>query len=130
MRDYYYKIDLTAPPGDRQAIPHTGPFMEWAVWHESMMMAGKQICRHDRVEGYLVSTIFLAMNHDFGGEGPPILWETMVLGEGEHAGGQWRHSSEKEALGCHAAVLASLLTDLGVIDVEAVEVRPLLPETT
>jgi hypothetical protein len=32
---------------------------------------------------YRVSTVFLGVNHNFGGGGAPILWETMVFSGGE-----------------------------------------------
>jgi len=44
---------------------------------------------HDRIVGktevgiYLISTIFLGIDHNFYNEGPPLLFETMVLGTKE-----------------------------------------------
>jgi hypothetical protein len=46
-----------------------------------------------------VSTVFLGIDHNWSGEGPPVLWETMIFGmEDEPC---WRYSSEKEALEGH-----------------------------
>src|SRR5215831_8628601 len=48
----------------------------WSKWFEE----------HDRrvaldmVNGYRVSTVFLSIDHNFGVEGKPILWETMIFG--------------------------------------------------
>jgi len=49
-----------------------GRFMEEAERHVAETM----------VEGVRVSTVFLGLDHEFG-EGPPILFETMIFG-GEH----------------------------------------------
>lgn len=47
-----------------------------------------------------VSTVFLGIDHSFGREGPPVLWETLVRG-GEHDGYQERYSSRADALVGH-----------------------------
>mgnify|MGYP001601837219 CR=1 FL=1 len=33
----------------------------------------------DLVDGYRISTVFLALDHDHSGKGPPVLFETMVF---------------------------------------------------
>ena len=53
-----------------------------------------------------VSTVFLGLDHNFG-DGPPILYETMVF-EGENDQDQYRYGSREEALAGHEAVLAEL----------------------
>lgn len=47
-----------------------------------------------------VSTVFLCLDHNYLGEGDPVLWETMIFG-GEHDGYQKRATSKKEALEHH-----------------------------
>lgn len=56
-----------------------------------------------------VSTVFLWMDHGFGG-GPPILWETMVFG-GEHSDYQERYTSRAEALEGHKRIVAMVRGD-------------------
>jgi hypothetical protein len=51
-----------------------------------------------------VSTIFLGMNHRHSASGPPLLWETMILG-GEHDGYQERHATAIEAARGHVEAL-------------------------
>lgn len=51
-----------------------------------------------------VSTVFLCIDHSFGG-GRPILWETMIFG-GRHNGNQWRYSSLEEAQQGHIEAVA------------------------
>lgn len=57
-------------------------------------------------EGVRVSTVFLGLDHRFG-EGPPLLFETMVFG-GERDGDQWRYSTWDEAAAGHEAVVDEL----------------------
>ena len=50
--------------------------MEWAEWigvHENKRVA------QDEANGYVVSTVFLGLDHSFTANGPPILFETMVF---------------------------------------------------
>ena len=56
----------------------------------------------DKIGDADVSTVFLAMDHSFG-EGPPVLWETMVFG-GPLDQEQARYSSKADALAGHAAM--------------------------
>lgn len=51
-----------------------------------------------------VSTIFLGIDHAFG-DGPPILWETMVFG-GPLDGEQVRYTSRSGAVTGHEAMVA------------------------
>jgi len=50
-----------------------------------------------------ISTVFLALDHNWG-EGPPILFETMVFG-GKHDQYQERYSTWEEAEAGHAKAL-------------------------
>lgn len=47
-----------------------------------------------------VSTVFLRMDHNFTGEGPPVLFETLVFG-GKLDGKMERYCTEAEALAGH-----------------------------
>ncbi len=49
--------------------------MTWARWYEN---GNNRIVAKTQLGHRLVSTVFLALDHAFGG-GPPILWETMVF---------------------------------------------------
>lgn len=51
-----------------------------------------------------VSTVFLGLDHSFG-EGPPMIFETMIFG-GDHDEDQWRYSTWEEAEKGHAAAVA------------------------
>lgn len=74
---------------------------QWAAWYES---ADRTVKRTTISEDVVVSTIFLSLDHQFG-NGPPLLFETLVLG-GEHDGDMWRYSTWQEAeLGHDKAVV-------------------------
>ena len=53
-----------------------GSAEEWARWYES----NDRRVRLSTVSGSRISTVFLGIDHRVGGEGPPILFETMVFG--------------------------------------------------
>ncbi len=62
---------------DRMPVPEPD-LLKWGRWLESAdRRVGETI-----VEGVRVSTVFLGLDHGWG-EGPPILFETMIFG-GEH----------------------------------------------
>jgi hypothetical protein len=69
--------------------------LTWAKWFET---ANRRVVR-DELPGGSVSTVFLGLDHAFGG-GPPLLWETMVFG-GEHDGYCDRYSTLDDALEGH-----------------------------
>lgn len=85
----------------------------WDV--ERFLVKGKR--RHSKATflGSLrLSTVFLALDHRYSGEGPPILWETMLFDDKNAIYdedimtrifpedlGQWRFSTKKEAMHHH-----------------------------
>lgn len=71
----------------------------WALWFES---AKRHVALTER-DGVSVSTVFLGIDHNFLGKGPPILFETMVFG-GEHDEDQQRYSTWDEAEAGHKEV--------------------------
>jgi len=81
----------------REIVPAT--LMEWAAWFET---AARHIARDDVADAH-VSTVFLGIDHSFGG-GPPLLFETMVFG-GPLDGEQERYSTLDEAEAGHAAMI-------------------------
>jgi len=51
--------------------------LEWARWFETV----ERRVRLTRVGPYFISTVFLGLDHQWG-QGPPILFETMIFIEG------------------------------------------------
>lgn len=88
-------------------------FLEWARWYET---AERHVAltstRH-----FIISTVFLGTDHNYWGEGDPILFETMVFArqhgtayakEGFASGeeyGCWRHSTWDDAHRWHWGVV-------------------------
>lgn len=53
-----------------------------------------------------ISTVFLGINHNWG-DGPPVLFETMIFG-GEHDEAQWRYHTYDEAEAGHQRIVEAL----------------------
>lgn len=106
------------------------PMMEWAKWFETakderivkqeFVLPGKSIpikigesfkvkLSEDEVKasGCRLSTVFLGIDHNFG-DGPPILFETMVFG-GKWEGEMDRYSTYDEALMGHERMKKRIL---------------------
>jgi hypothetical protein len=67
---------------------------KWGRWHDNIQ--NRIVARH--AKGAIdVSTVFLGLDHNFMGVGPPILFETMVFG-GPHDQDQERYCTWDEAL--------------------------------
>jgi hypothetical protein len=85
--------------------PITVDLMTWAKWLEhfdNRIVAFTQITSHVQV-----STVFLSLDHNFFGEGPPLLFETMIFG-GERSEYQCRWSTWDEAKRGHDGIVAEL----------------------
>jgi hypothetical protein len=74
----------------------------WGMWFENL---------NNRIVGYTeitseitVSTIFIGIDHRIYGNGPPLLFETIIFGGplDEH---QWRYASYDDAQTGHAAAV-------------------------
>jgi hypothetical protein len=79
----------------------------WAEWYTPDNM-DKRIVARDRDEApgatdVLISTVFLALDHNFTNDGPPVLWETLVFG-GPLDGEMDRYTSRAAALAGHQAM--------------------------
>ena len=80
---------------------------EWALWYEQRE---KRVVAQAKAGEYRVSTVFLGLDHSFG-DGPPVLFETMVFG------GKWdnhmdRYCTKAEAEAGHRDVVSRLLAGL------------------
>jgi hypothetical protein len=78
-------------------------FLTWARWMEQD--PDQRIIKQEDVGDYWVSTVFLGIDHSWG-DGPPILFETMVFRRkpgGIDLGGEWqdRCSTYAEAEAMH-----------------------------
>lgn len=88
-------------------------FISWGIEMESC----RQI-RHDIITDKFnhdnkirISTIFLGIDHAFGSESGPLLFETMVFG-GKHDHYQDRYKTWDEAVKAHSIVVKMVKEDL------------------
>ena len=88
---------------DKRGEPVRVSLMEWGAWLENF---DNRVLRQQTVSATVsVSTVFLGADHRFFGDGPPILWETMIFG-GAHDQYQQRYTSRKLALLGHGRAVA------------------------
>jgi hypothetical protein len=77
-----------------------------ATLDEWMLDFGKPFCARKVAkterDGVTVCTTFLGMDYQWKDEGPPLLFETMIFGEGHATGEFWRSSTWEEAEKKHA----------------------------
>lgn len=79
--------------------------LKWGQWFET----GERKIEITGRDGVKVSTVFLGLDHSFG-EGPPLLFETMVFG-GSHDQDMDRYSTIEEAKAGHVAMVAKVWPD-------------------
>lgn len=79
---------------------------KWIEWWKQVGNEGR-IVAQDQVGDVLVSTVFLAINHQFRPHGPPLIFETMVFG-GPLDQEQRRYSTWEEAEAGHKEILAAV----------------------
>jgi hypothetical protein len=80
----------------------------WGRWFDRSQRTGERIVAQSRDEGdvgdgVLVSTVFLGLDHNFKNAGPPVLWETLVMG-GALDGKMDRYTSKAAAVAGHARI--------------------------
>lgn len=96
MSTQYWILDSN---GEAQPVP----LLTWAAWFKT---ADRRV-RLSGIGGYTISTVFLGTDHQFG-DGPPLLFETMVFdGKEEQANSfpVWRYTTRSEALAGHQRMI-------------------------
>jgi hypothetical protein len=83
--------------------------LEWARLFENDEY--RRIALTNLPSGIEVSTVWLGINHRFVGDGPPLIFETMVFG-GEHNEEMWRYATENEARQGHEWVVKMLQDEM------------------
>lgn len=94
--------ELTMYVLDENGQPrHAKTLREWGEFFEKPN--SRRVAEDHLPGGVWVSTVFLAMDHSWG-DGPPVLWETMVFG-GPLDGEEERYISRESALQGHAEMV-------------------------
>lgn len=78
--------------------------------------------------GIQVSTVWLGLDHSFGRDGPPLIFETMVFRksetEEEYGDECWRWSTEEQARAGHVEICSGVFRD---VDISAGDIGVSLP---
>ncbi|HEX4041080.1 MAG TPA: hypothetical protein VHY10_05215 [Xanthobacteraceae bacterium] len=85
--------------GEKRVIP-ARDVIEWGHFFES----AARIVEQTDVGDVRVSTVFLGFDHRLFGDGPPLVFETMIFG-GPLNDEQWRYSSWDDAETGHAVAV-------------------------
>jgi hypothetical protein len=89
----YYIVDDAG-----QVIPEADLY-KWADWFETT----DRCLAHTEVGPAQISTVFLGIDHRLLGDGPPILWETLIYWpNSDMHGDMQRYVTRDEALAGHA----------------------------
>ncbi len=79
-------------------------FLKWAKWFES----ANRVIERNHIGRYLVSTVFLGIDHNFWGKGKPVLFETMVFGGKGNGDMEGRYTNFASAIKGHNIVVKKL----------------------
>lgn len=85
---------------NRNVIP-AADLKSWARWFES----ADRVVAQNQIGPYWISTVFVGVDHRHFGDGPPIVFETMVFADGD-PGEQYRYCTWTEAEAGHEAMAA------------------------
>lgn len=102
MTEYYIMVD-----GEPQAVDDV---VTWARWMEDNK-TNKHVALTKIAPGIEISTVFLHLDHSFG-DGPPVLFETMVFGGDYSEQEQERYCTVAQARRGHAAMVAKIIGKL------------------
>ena len=93
-RPQFWVLDGHEP---RQADPLT--------WAQQFENSDRIVAETVTAHGARISTVFMGVDMNYRGIGPPLLFESLVFG-GRHAGNGMRYATWAEAEAGHAAIVA------------------------
>lgn len=88
-------------------------------------LAYKRVAYTTLVDGTEISTVWLGMNHRFLGEGPPVIFETMIFGSTALAEEQWRYATEMQARDGHQHAVDLAVAEYALHHDDASVARPI-----
>ena len=91
-----------AVPTDNYILDENGEpkAVDALTWAKNFETADRNVAK-DTIGKFLVSTVFLGLDHNWSGEGLPVLWETMVFGLPDDEEMMLRYTSKADALQGH-----------------------------
>lgn len=95
---------------DENKVPYEVSIEEAYKVYEDLDM---KIVKRDETSGGLISTVFLGLDHAFGDQEGPILFETMIF-DGEFDGFQRRYKTYDEALQGHNEALNMVIDSFNI----------------
>ena len=90
---------------DKQVVPATIEEVG-AIYSED-----NRIVSQKRIDSVWISTVFLALDHDYFGEGPPVVFETMAFRHGWDEVVQQRYCTYKEAQAGHIDIVKHFIKE-------------------
>lgn len=93
---------ILAPDGE----PTPVDMETWARWFEQNI-ATRVVAKTYIGDDVQVSTVFIGIDHNWSGQGDPLVFETMIFG-GLWDEYQWRYTLRTEAQARHDAIVAAL----------------------
>jgi hypothetical protein len=97
----WHSLYILDAAGDPAPCDHV---YTWRAWVDA---TDRTLNQHTLPSGTTVRTVFLSLNHAFR-LGPPVLWETTVMG-GPFDGTTWRYTSATEALEGHQVLVNTIM---------------------
>jgi len=97
--------------------------IEWGTWFENL--ANRRVAATHFECGVWVSTVFIGMDHRFGDDGPPLVFETMTFelsADGDNDF-QYRYSSWDDAVAGHAGVVRRVKAQLAKAGLSTAEIE-------
>jgi hypothetical protein len=78
------------------------------AWAAFMQDAARRQVAYDEAGKWTISTVFMGIDHDVVGSGPPVLWKTSVFGPPPWGGFSCWYSSAWRALSQHDQVAEAI----------------------
>ena len=94
------------------ADDHVVGVFDLNTWGRFMEDGSRRVGYTEITSECQVSTVFIGMDQRLFGEGPPVLFETMIFG-GPLADSQWRYASHDDAMTGHRMAVAKAREAIG-----------------
>jgi hypothetical protein len=111
-RSMMYTLDDSGQPSVALDI------VAWGAWLDQSSRDGTRRVGLTNVGPFVVSTVFLGMDHSLRDTGLPVLWETMIFGLGDDEEYCERYTSREAAEQGHAEAVALATEKLRALESE------------